>query len=427
MKGKWKLLIGLVLGGGLGWVLGFLRFPFVEKNDSFWMGFLACLAFLLLFFILLYIWNKHRFLVRVLGSGGSTQGANAGHKAYASILGLTLLLVAVGGLVAGYLIQQQNAQMKSQYQEQEEKIRAQSELIESIKQSNRGFLIADVLDAAREELKENGSGVLSGEMVGRIAALGNSLEPYRYFEEGEMSGRKLSPERGQLLAALAFMQIDSSSFAEVKEATSFAAADLSGLTLLGVDLSGADLRGANFESADLSGSNLREADLRKAFLKSAALDSADLYKADFRRAQMQWAGLNAANLKKANLNGADLSQAQLRNANLDSALFQWATATGVLLQNANLQHADLLGSLLPKANLSGADLREASLVRVDLAEAIFKATDLRQTAVQHEEWLERLQEKQVIGADEVRGQYKMVEDTTKVYRDSKFRLVKKGG
>ena len=38
MKGKRFLLLGLVLGGVIGWALGYLRFPYLEKSGSFLVG-----------------------------------------------------------------------------------------------------------------------------------------------------------------------------------------------------------------------------------------------------------------------------------------------------------------------------------------------------------------------------------------------------
>jgi hypothetical protein len=53
MKRKRYLLVGLVFGAVIGWALGFLRLPYLEKNDSFLLGFISALAFVSLVLLLL--------------------------------------------------------------------------------------------------------------------------------------------------------------------------------------------------------------------------------------------------------------------------------------------------------------------------------------------------------------------------------------
>ena len=44
MKAKRNLLIGGILGGLVGWILGALRLPYVDKSHSFLLGFITCLG-----------------------------------------------------------------------------------------------------------------------------------------------------------------------------------------------------------------------------------------------------------------------------------------------------------------------------------------------------------------------------------------------
>ena len=66
MKGKNGLLIGLVFGIMIGWALGFLRLPYIEKNFSFLLGFIAALVFVSLLLLLLATWNRN-FLFGLMG------------------------------------------------------------------------------------------------------------------------------------------------------------------------------------------------------------------------------------------------------------------------------------------------------------------------------------------------------------------------
>ena len=59
MKGKRYLLIGLVFGIMIGWALGFLRLPYIEKNFSFLLGFIAALVLVSLLLVLLNVWNQN--------------------------------------------------------------------------------------------------------------------------------------------------------------------------------------------------------------------------------------------------------------------------------------------------------------------------------------------------------------------------------
>src|SRR5689334_12928975 len=76
MKATRNLLIGVILGAVLGWALGFLRFPYIEKNSSFLLGFITCLAFVSLILILLFIWKKNSLPVRLISKSPTTQDSN---------------------------------------------------------------------------------------------------------------------------------------------------------------------------------------------------------------------------------------------------------------------------------------------------------------------------------------------------------------
>ncbi len=62
MKGIKYLLIGLVLGLVIGWAMGFLRLPYLEKNYSFLFGSIAALALVSLVLLLLRSWNRNLLL-----------------------------------------------------------------------------------------------------------------------------------------------------------------------------------------------------------------------------------------------------------------------------------------------------------------------------------------------------------------------------
>ena len=286
--------------------------------------------------------------------------------------GLRLLMtvfIAIGGLMGTILLYNQNQLL----QKQNEKIDNQILLDEASRRSSLNFLMANVLDKIDEELKEaerqGKARRLSPQLIGRIASLSQSFQPYRFMEDGKMVERPLSPERGNLLLALVNSSLDTSTMKIIFQKTVFRKAifreaNLSGANLSRVNLFEANLRGANLSRANLFEANLRgamlsgaklfEANLRGALLSGAKLRGANLYKADF-------SIFNEANymsrgtLYEANLSGANLTEANLRGTYLRHVDF-----TGARLRRTDFTGADLTG-----ADLTGADLLEADFYKID--------------------------------------------------------------
>lgn len=426
MKAKKNLLTGITLGAFIGWVLGFLRLPHLEKNFSFWVGFIACLAVISLGIVLLFVWNKNSILFKIIGKEQSPPASKSGIKSYIMLWSLAAAFIIAGFFVNGILIFRQNEFSKWQTRNQNRKISEIAEMMESVRYNNQVLVVQNVLDKANDELRNNEGRKLSDETIVKIAAiLNHSFKPYRFWEGDSLSRNKLSPERGQLLSGLYAMKIDSGSFKMIKHKASFSGADLRGINLQGIDLSKADLQEADFTDADLSGANLSGANLRNANFSRAALNNANLNNADLRRANLNWAELNGAVLKSANLNGANAANAQLIKADLSNANFQWGLASGAMLNDANLTGVDFLATVMTRANLSGANLKRANLGRANLIETIMTGADIHETSVEEKDWLEKLSEWRITGAAEVQQGYIIMDDTTKRYRDSKYLLERK--
>ncbi len=423
MKAISNLLIGIILGGLIGWALGFLRLPYIENNFSFLVGFTACFAFAALGILLFLALNGNFLPFRMVGKDAKTSVANA-PLAPALISILVAASIIYGG-VKSFLIFKQNRILKTRLQDQDDKIREISEVIEADMRGGLIVLLSSVLDKVDDELKNNPGRTLSDETIARITATVNySFKPCRHWLGDSLSQNELSPERGQLLLALSAMKIDSASYNKIISNTSFSGADLRGSDLKRADFSGADLKGADLQDADLSGSDLSGADLKETNLWGANLNNANLNKADLRRSNLSWTDLNGINLRLANLDGADLTNAQLRRADLSGATIQWAKADGVLLNEANLTGVDLKGTVLARANLSGARLNEANLGKVSLREANLAGTELDRTSVEAEDWFEKLNEWRIAEAREIRVGYRIADDTAGRYKESIYRLEK---
>jgi len=421
VKAKRNLLVGLILGALIGWALGFLRLPYIEKNFSFLLGFIACLALVSLGLILLFVWKKNSLLIRLIGKDSTTQDSNNATWTYTFIWILISVFIVLGGLASSLLIVNQNELGRAQTQQRNQRIAQQSELIEAVRKSSSALLIGNVIDKVDIELRNNPKGTLSDETIAKIAALNYSFEPYRYLEGDSFSDKKLSPERGRLLLALSLMNIDSSSFEKIKFDVSFSGADLGGADLHGADLNGVDLKGADLKDADLRGADFSGADLSGANLSGANLNMANLRGADMKRADLRGAELNQADLKLADLNGADLSSAKFRKSDLRGATIKWAELEGTMLNEANLARVDLFGAGLKKANLTNADLTEVRLRKTDFSEAILLGVTLTHAEID-EDWLEKLDEWRTIGAKGIQESYKVVDIDLPIYEWSQFRL-----
>ncbi len=402
MKGKKQLLVGLVFGILMGWVFGFLRLPYIEKNTSFLLGFIASLIFISLLFLLLTVWNR-RFLHGLFSNKEGERDAQSTPKTILIWMVLTGVVV-LGSIVSSLIIYRQNKSFKLQIQNHDSEMQKMKATVELLQKTNQVPLMNNILEEVGEELKHNPARTLTDATINRIAGLSSFLKPYQFIEKDSLSKKKYSVERGQLLQALLLMNINPRSFTQIKRSVVFAEADLSGADLKGLDLSGINLKGAYLKDVDLSSINLKGANLYGANLWGANLNQANLSNADLQRADLSWAQLNEATLPKVNLNEAILLNAQLRKADLNHASFRFAQSSGALFNEANLTNVNLQGSNFTKANLSQADLSESELRPINFSEANLTGVQLN-NAVVVENWLEKLKEWHPIGEKELSKSY----------------------
>ncbi len=420
MKGKRYLLIGFVFGLVIGWALGFLRLPHVEKNCSFLVGFIAALALTSLALILFNARNNI-FLSGLMGKKTVTGGSRSTRYPYTFIWITLVGVLLLGGFMSGFAVYRRIGSFKLQIHNQDRQLQEMAALVELVKKQNLEPLMRSLLDDVGEELKRGNT--LSDTTIARIADLSFFFKPYRFIDGDSLSEKAYSPERGQLLQALILMHIDTGSFARIKRKALFAGANLQGGRLKGLDLSGINLHEANLKNADLGGANLSGADLGGANLWGANLNGANLGNADLKRADMSWAQLNKATLALANLNGANLTNAQLRNADLYDATVQWAQSGGALFNEANLTSVNFLGANLKKVNLNQANLIDTDLRRVDLSEADLLGVRLNKALVD-KDWGEKLKKWQPVGVKELQENYSVVNDTFDKWKIPMYRLKK---
>lgn len=423
MKEKRNLLISIGLSAILGWTLGFLRLPFLEKNFSFLLGFIACLALVLLGLLIGSVWEKNNFLPYLFSKNSDTPNTFTKNTFLAIF---TLSLIIVGGFASSFLFFQQTKFSKIQAEQQHKKLAEQFELEATTRKSNSLILMNSLFDKIEEELKSHPKRMLSDEIIERIAALNYSFEPYQYFDGEKFSEKKWSRERGQLLLSLAKMKIDTNSFNQIKSKVSFLGADLKNANLAGADLSNTDLREANFDHANLVGANLSKANLEKASMQKANLSKANLQKANLKDADLNWADFHLAKLNQAAFYSANMANAKLRNADLTEADLSWANLKNTFFNDANLTRAKFFEADLRRTNLSNAILIETILTSANLGESTFNKANLTDAQISNmktsdKDWLEKLAEWKVIGAKEIQKKHTVKKDPSPHYQ---YRLQK---
>ncbi len=335
---------------------------------------------------------------------------------------LTTSFLLVGIIVCCFFIYKQNKNFKYEFQELSNIIDYQTSLIDSFRNSNVSTLMNNLFDIIDDELKNNSTRVLSVETINRIEVLSYSLKPYKFINGDSLSSNALSPERGILLLYLATMNIDSTSFHNIKVNSSFSHADLTGANLKSADLSYVDLSQANLKDAQLEEVDFSYSDLKKTIFWGANLKKAKLQSADMKRADFSWSDCNKANFNNADLNGANFSNATLKKADLSNTDLQWADLNNALFNGANMERADFFGSNLLRVNMSDAILVDANLRRINLTEANFSGADLHKATVEEEDWMNAINNWLVVGRKEIQNNYNIIDDTT---GRTKYQLIKK--
>lgn len=390
VKGFGKIIFGIVLGLVVGGVL-FIAWSERVAHTSFMLGVIACVVIVMLLSVF------------------SSRNRSQPNKPMTSrlMLGLFVLLV---GLTSGFLLWKQQESSQRQKRFEWKQLQRQGSISAATKSSSLIPLMSNLLNEIRVELDSGNTKSLSEESIARLADLSASLKPYKYLEGDSVSKRSWSPERGQLLVSLIQLDLDSSSWRDLLNKVSFEGADLGDRNLKRVDLAGVDLEGANLANADLRGADLSDANLPSTYAWGADLQSAVLNDANLEAADLSWAELNGADLQHVNAQGANLESAKLRGVNLYNAFMRLANLSGAILTDANLNGVELVDADLTQANLSNANLSGAILKKARMHEAVLSDANLNQVLVKEADWLAKLSEWHVVGAEALQQTYETFAD-----------------
>ncbi|MDC3337119.1 pentapeptide repeat-containing protein [Flavobacteriales bacterium] len=422
MKRKIVLLLCIALSILFGWTLGYLRLPYVHEKYSFWLGAICFSALFMAIVSLLKLWNKQALFSR---PSNKKQDSETASDSKTTALKLIVLVMGIGlcALAMGHVLVK--GQLKDQAvvnQHQKKIIKEQGQVISLFKNRNFGEMINAVLILAERELELDSNRRLSNQLINRMAALSQALEPYTSSAGDSLNAKAHSPERGQLLLALSIMQLDSITFMKIKSEVLFTFADLRGADLEGADLSGIDLSNSVLENANLMNANLSKAQLQNTNLYAANMRNAQLEEADFSHSNLSWAVLNDAYLKFAVFNGAYLRNTQLMKADLREVFFQYADLSGAILHESDLSGSDLIGTRFIKTNFTKVNLGNARLVQADFTQAILYETALNNAKVENN-WFTKVSEWKVLGEKNLFNAY--VIDSTQSETGTSFYVLRK--
>jgi uncharacterized protein YjbI with pentapeptide repeats len=412
MKTVRYLFIGAILGGLIGWGAGYLRLPYIERSLAFWVGCVVGLSLFALVIAAVFAWNRNVMVSRLLGRVDPAKEHVVAARSHALIWILVASFILFGGVASTVMIYRQNARLAADARQQNRRIAEQTEVIESIRKSNMALLVSNLLDDVNDELESSTNRTLSDGTVARIAALSLALRPYRYMVGRRLSEQPLSPERGQLLMALARMEMDTASFALLLKRVSFAHADLGRADLSGLNLRTVDLRSAHLVDADLTKAILDSANLADVNMNGADLRQSSLKAAHLERADLSWTDLRSASFALSNMDGVTLEGARAQRSDLAEASIRYARLNGALLSESNLESAVFFMSEATKVGFNGANLNQADLRKVSLSDADLTDAQLNGVLVQEEDWLQRLDDWKTIGGAQVRNRYRLIIDAT---------------
>ncbi|MEM8901784.1 MAG: pentapeptide repeat-containing protein [Bacteroidota bacterium] len=185
------------------------------------------------------------------------------------------------------------------------------------------------------------------------------------------------------------------------------------------DLAKANLSKANFSMADFSESrlkntNLSESELRGAkfdgaFLSSTILTKASAEGTSFSKSVLFGSMFNHATLTYTRFEEAEFLQSVFENATLFAASLKNCKVNMVSFENAKLEESRWEGSTLSQVNFQHANLSRADFrFGLELNKVDFRGTDLVGVKVEDPDWLTKLDEWEVVGAEKIQAKYTLV-------------------
>ncbi|MFT7591058.1 MAG: hypothetical protein ACI9UJ_000979 [bacterium] len=386
--------------------MGYLKIPYIESSDEFWIGSFATLVVIILGFVVLKVWKNYNIIDRWIGvEEVKFAGLKNKHR---SLWLLIIASVLVSGLAVAGAIMVHTKTLEKHFVNQDRRMQDLADLADGINKKQQGNTLSNVLNLIDEELNRNPKGPISESAIARLAALSVSLKPYRYYIGDTISDMELSPERGQLLIALALMPLDSLSFKRIKSDVTFSYADLRNADLQNKDLSGINLEYADLSYAELTGIDLTRAKLNRITMTGAVMNQSRLNYADLRSSNLKWVQLNESEMKFSNFYGANLSNAQLMRSDLSESTFILADLSYSILVTSILHKTDFAHCNLNMSDLSYCDLSGGRLIKASILRCNMTGLNLNMVEVSSH-WLNNLKNDKVGGINSIIDGYSVLD------------------
>lgn len=411
-KGRLIRMILLALCVAIGYILGYLRLPYVEGKLGFWMGFGACLILFLILYVGRLVWQPISNQPAALPIMDPEM-----IRKYKRTRRLFIALVLVVGGITWFTLHNSSNSHQHAVQQLEEAKALYEQELDSIQSRSDDAVLTLLIQTIQNSMRE--ADTLSDSSILRIAELSRSFSPRKQVISDTLS-KPISRQRGQLLILLAHSDLDSGSFRKIISNVDFSYADLSEAQFHHINLRGINLEHANLVFSTFSNCDFTGAKLNDILASGINLDSAILNEADFRRANLSWARMNHIVMNDADVKGAILDQAQLTSSTINRSVFHWASLKGALLNSSNLCETDFARSDLTRANLSNADLTNSRIAKAVILQARLKDSKMDNLEV-HEGWYDAFPSWGIEGANEIMNQYQ-VQDTSMGEMGIRYRL-----
>lgn len=190
------------------------------------------------------------------------------------------LFVLLGGILGSVFIKNQNELIEKQnglIEKEIVRIDQQTYLQEADRRSTLVFLFSNIMDLLDKELKEDylGDSIrnISPQLAARIISLSQRLQPYRFLENGQLTEKDYSPERGQLFINLLKSNLAQETLDEILKEANFTYASFSGVTFSDVEINDVNLNNSRFTNVTLKNVSFYEGELNKVAFDNVQFDS----------------------------------------------------------------------------------------------------------------------------------------------------------
>ncbi|WP_235295627.1 pentapeptide repeat-containing protein [Portibacter marinus] len=377
-------IIALFLACVIGWSLGSLKIPYLERDSSYLLGLAAGLSLGLLIFIY--------------------QRSDQHKSTIFSILFSSLILCLVIGITYLWM---ENRQFRERSYIENEKLQQHNDFIIADLRAKANVILDSTIWRLSEEHRKNG--IVSSESIDQLKVVNRTFAPTE-IQYSDQYTIKTSPERGQMLLLIKALNLDSLSFSRIINTISFEYADLRNADLEGSHLEGINLKNAMLQESNLNHVNLSNAIISDANFEKTTMKGAVLRNTDATNSNFQWANLDSATIvnstfHKSLMQNSTLNHTQILNSNFNRTVLSYAKICNAEIKGGNWDY-----SFLNKASVKGSNFENTQMVGVNLSETNMEEThfenvNLDFAYVNDLNWFELLADYGVVNHEKIKQTY----------------------